>query len=112
MFFGINFAVFRIVINNWYRSNAPDLFFYIEFIKNFGYFSVCLLLLKVNPVLSGGGVTRDAWFKNEFGNDEKKSFAEPKLSFIEPKLIKQGDATKITAGHIATFYPGPGPLGP
>lgn len=27
---------------------------------------------------------------------EKKSFEEPKLKYIEPKLIKHGDATNIT----------------
>ncbi len=36
---------------------------------------------------------------------EKKPFNEPKLKFIEPQLIKQGDATKITAGFFGSFYP-------
>ena len=42
---------------------------------------------------------------------EKKSFEEPKLIFIEPKLTKHGDATKITAnnnGFFGSFDPGPG----
>ncbi len=30
----------------------------------------------------------------------KKDFHEPKLTFIEPKLIKHGDATKITVGFF------------
>ncbi len=35
----------------------------------------------------------------------KKQFREPKLFFIEPKLTKHGDATKITAGFFGTFSP-------
>jgi hypothetical protein len=36
----------------------------------------------------------------------RKPFAEPKLTFIEPKLTKHGDATKITGngnGFFGTF---------
>ena len=37
----------------------------------------------------------------------KKPFLEPKLAFIEPKLTKHGDATKITQqGFFGTFTPG------
>lgn len=36
---------------------------------------------------------------------EKKRFEEPELKFIEPKLTKHGDATKITAGFFGTFSP-------
>jgi len=37
---------------------------------------------------------------------EKKEFREPKLKFIEPKLTKHGDATKITGnGFFGTFTP-------
>ncbi len=32
------------------------------------------------------------------GKHEKRPFKAPKLTFIAPKLIKQGDATKITTG--------------
>ena len=42
---------------------------------------------------------------------EKKSFEEPKLSFVEPKLTKHGDATKITmqnGGFFGSFDPGSG----
>jgi len=36
----------------------------------------------------------------------KKPFLEPKLAFIEPKLTKHGDATKITQqGFFGTFTP-------
>ncbi len=35
----------------------------------------------------------------------KRDFAEPKLTFIDPKLTKHGDATKITAGFAGTFFP-------
>ena len=36
----------------------------------------------------------------------KKHFKEPKLTFVEPKLTKQGDATKITGqGFFGTFSP-------
>ena len=37
---------------------------------------------------------------------KKKSFEEPKLSFIEPKLTKHGDATKITANNVSGFFGG------
>lgn len=37
---------------------------------------------------------------------EKKAFDEPKLTFVEPKLTKHGDATKITGqGFFGTFSP-------
>ena len=35
----------------------------------------------------------------------RKPFAEPKLTFIEPKLTKHGDATKITGQFFGTFTP-------
>ncbi len=35
----------------------------------------------------------------------KKAFTNPKLTFIEPKLTKHGDATKITAGFFGPFSP-------
>ena len=38
---------------------------------------------------------------------EKKHFEEPSLTFIEPKLTKHGDATKITAGFFGGFSPMP-----
>lgn len=46
----------------------------------------------------------------EFDNQEaiepeKKEFKEPKLKFIEPKLTKHGDATKITGQFFGTFTP-------
>ena len=34
-----------------------------------------------------------------------KHFTEPKLTFIEPKLTKHGDATEITAGFAGGFSP-------
>ncbi len=30
---------------------------------------------------------------------DNKAFTEPKLEFIEPKITKHGDVTKITAGN-------------
>ena len=38
---------------------------------------------------------------------DKKPFEEPKLRFIEPKLTKHGDATKITGGgeFFGSFSP-------
>jgi len=41
--------------------------------------------------------------KDPFEN--KMKFEEPKLQFVEPKLTKQGDATKITEGFFGTFNP-------
>ena len=35
----------------------------------------------------------------------KRAFTAPKLTFIEPKLTKHGDATKITAGFFGAFSP-------
>ncbi len=34
----------------------------------------------------------------------KKAFTVPKLTFVEPRLTKHGDATKITTG-FGTFFP-------
>ena len=38
-------------------------------------------------------------------SENKKEFTEPKLKFVEPKLTKQGDATKITGQFFGTFTP-------
>ena len=44
--------------------------------------------------------------KEEQGKVDKKAFKEPKLTFVEPKLTKQGDATKITGGgFFGSFTP-------
>lgn len=43
--------------------------------------------------------------KEEQGKVDKKLFEEPKLEFIEPKLTKHGDATKITTGFFGPFSP-------
>ena len=41
------------------------------------------------------------------GNGDKKHFEAPKLEFIQPKLTKHGDATKITTngGFFGDFSP-------
>jgi hypothetical protein len=40
------------------------------------------------------------------GNEDKKHFEDPKLAFIQPKLTKHGDATKITTnGLFGEFSP-------
>jgi hypothetical protein len=43
--------------------------------------------------------------KEEQEKVEKKHFEEPKLTFIEPKLTKHGDATKITGQFFTEFIP-------
>jgi len=44
--------------------------------------------------------------KDGGSSGNKKKFTEPKLKFIEPKLTKQGDITKITTGQFfGTFIP-------
>lgn len=35
----------------------------------------------------------------------RKPYTEPKLTFIEPKLTKYGDATTITNSFMGTFSP-------
>ena len=36
----------------------------------------------------------------------RKKFSEPKLTFTEPRITRQGDATKITGnGFFGTFFP-------
>lgn len=36
----------------------------------------------------------------------KRPFQEPKLTFIEPEVVKHGDATKLTKqGFFGTFTP-------
>ena len=41
----------------------------------------------------------------ETSTETRKPFVDPKLAFIEPKLTKHGDATKITQGFFGTFNP-------
>ena len=36
---------------------------------------------------------------------EKQPFVEPKLTFVQPRLTKQGEAFTITAGFFQTFSP-------
>ena len=36
---------------------------------------------------------------------EKQPFVEPKLTFVQPKLTKQGEAFTVTAGFFQTFSP-------
>ena len=43
--------------------------------------------------------------KDSGSSPARKNFTEPKLKFIEPKLIKRGDATRITAGFFESFTP-------
>lgn len=43
--------------------------------------------------------------KDGGSSENKKEFTEPKLKFVEPKLTKQGDATKITGQFFGTFNP-------
>ena len=44
---------------------------------------------------------RDLKAKNVLDSTQtRKHFNEPKLRFIEPKLTKQGDATRITGGSF------------
>jgi len=38
--------------------------------------------------------------------DRSRTFQEPELKFVEPRLRKQGDATKITAGFFGEFSVG------
>lgn len=44
-------------------------------------------------------------------SESRKPYIEPKLTFVEPKLTKYGDATKVTAtdgnGFFGDFSPGP-----
>jgi len=35
----------------------------------------------------------------------KAAFIEPKLRFIEPKLMKHGDVAKVTHGFLGSFQP-------
>ncbi len=43
---------------------------------------------------------------SEVAGAAKPPFEEPKLTFIEPQLVKHGDATKITKnGFFGTFVP-------
>jgi hypothetical protein len=38
--------------------------------------------------------------------ETKRAWQEPKLEFVEPKLVKQGEMKQITAqGFIGTFVP-------
>ncbi len=47
---------------------------------------------------------KDSQEKSLDSSQGKRAFTKPKLTFIEPKLTKHGDATKITtAGFFGTF---------
>ena len=35
----------------------------------------------------------------------KAAFIEPRLRFIEPKLMKHGDVAKVTHGFLGSFQP-------
>ena len=35
---------------------------------------------------------------------DKKTFVEPKLTWVQPKLTKAGDVKNVTAGFFGTFY--------
>lgn len=55
--------------------------------------------------ISAGHIDQEVTGLN--ASQTRKPFAEPKLTFIEPKLTKHGDATKITGtnGFFGTFTP-------
>jgi hypothetical protein len=36
----------------------------------------------------------------------RRTWEEPKLEFVEPKLVKQGEMKVTTQGLIGTFVPG------
>ena len=36
---------------------------------------------------------------------EKKPFLKPKLRFIQPKLLRQGNLADVTGGFFGTFIP-------
>ena len=55
--------------------------------------------------ISAGHIDHKA--KGLDSSQTRKAFAETKLTFVEPKLIKHGDATEITAaGFFGQFSPG------
>ena len=55
--------------------------------------------------ISAGHIAHEA--KGLDSSQTRKAFAEPKLTFVEPKLIEHGDATEITAaGFFGQFSPG------
>lgn len=35
----------------------------------------------------------------------RRAWQEPKLQFVKPTLVKQGEMKQITAGFIGTFVP-------
>jgi hypothetical protein len=37
--------------------------------------------------------------------ERKQPFTEPKLTFIEPKLVRHGGLEDVTAGFFGTLYP-------
>ncbi len=47
----------------------------------------------------------DNTVNKESFKSEPKEFKEPRLKFIEPKLTRHGDATKITGSFFGTFIP-------
>lgn len=53
--------------------------------------------------ISAGHIGQDVYGLH--GSQTRKPFTEPKLTFIEPKLTKHGDATKITGSFFHVFTP-------
>ena len=41
----------------------------------------------------------------EASTEGKRPFTEPRLTFVMPKLVKQGSVSEITAGFFGPFYP-------
>jgi hypothetical protein len=51
--------------------------------------------IQVNAALSA----------QEDGPQGKRPFVEPKLTFVEPKLVKHGDIVEVTKAFFGPFYP-------
>ena len=39
------------------------------------------------------------------GEETKVNWQDPKLSYVQPKLTRQGDFNDLTAGFFGTFIP-------
>ena len=52
---------------------------------------------------SGGNDNRDLLTEAEV--DGKEPFEVPRLTFVKPKLVRQGSVNEVTAGFFGPFYP-------
>ncbi len=60
------------------------------------------MTIRPNPLTQGD--ERESRASSEEGGS-KQAFVEPKLTFVEPKLMQRGDLNDVTKGFFGSFSP-------